>query len=878
MSNLYPIQNSFAAGELAPSLYGRSDLAKYSVGLKRCENMVIHPHGGVSKRGGMRKAVLTKYQNKKCIVAKFQFSLSQRFELEIGDKYIRFIDNNGAQVMDPSNTTVPYEIVSPYAEADLSGLSFAQSADIIYITHNDYPPYELVRVTNTNWTLVKFPYKSGPFLPKPVSQEDISLTLNDIRGTVTVTASDSLFVAEHVGTIFSITHHVDGISMKTQGNASGIITTVTLKKKTTYYDTYQSGDHDRSRYKVHYFATDAQITNGTFAVGSIFVESETVSYTVTGIGSLTGDGRELFVSPVPGLSYSSFNKNISVKITNTDTVWGAEVTAYTHWSLESNGFWGGTVRLQRWSNDEDRWTNMRTYESPIYADGTTTTSAAKNFSDSGEVDEPTQLRLVSDNFFAYKPNGNGEADRGYFILTVSEAKHTGYMKITAVANATSATAVMETDAADTRATLLWQEGAWGEKSGYPAASGFLGERICFGNTPTEPESYWLSRVGDYYDFGPSSPIQDDDPITGTLTARQISRIHHFIALNDLIAMTDSSEWVISSGATGSVMTPTNTMAKTQGYRGCANIDPIVIGNIILYVQSQGARVRDLGYSFESDNYTGNDLTVLASHLFKDHKIVDWCFAQEPDSMCWIVRDDGALVSLTYLREHDVIAWARHPLPGEGRAESITSIRTETGDDVYLVINRSGVRTIEYMSPTIISTDPEEAFFLDGGVTVRGTNVTSVTGLAHLNGQTVSIVADGSVLSDQVVTNGAVTLPSAASVVHVGLPYAALIETLDLNIPRRDGSQLGRKLRVSACILQYEDSRGLFVGTDEDHMSEQVDRTNEASGEPTKLKSGYYKHTLDSGYDSGSIIVKAPYPMPASVLSLTPVVDTVAAFN
>lgn len=882
MSNIYPIQNSFAAGELAPSLYGRTDLAKYSVGLKRCENMVIHPHGGVSKRAGMRKVSVTKYQDRKCRLVPFQFSLGQRFILEFGDQYIRFIDENGEQVMDPDNELVPYEIESPYAEADLPRLSFAQSADVVYIAHNNYPPYELARLGRSNWTINKFAFRDGPFIAKDPAFDDITIGVDKASGTVTARSSHDFFVPGHVGSIFKITHYVEDSKAKATGNAGGTTTAYTIQSRKTFAYTKPKGEDFQDYYNILFYAPQALVADGTFRPGVVFVVGDGYSaktYTVTSISSTVSTGyQRLYVSPDPGTTTSSATQTITAKITTTPSIWGVDVYVYKGWSVESNGFWGGTVFLQRYLEDEMRWVNVRTYSAPLYADGTTSTAAAKNYSDSGEVDEPTQFRLLSTDFFAYKPSGNSEMDRGYFTLTANQTMHSAYMTIVSVETPRSATAEITTAAALTSPTLLWEEGAWGEKNGYPATVGFYEERIVFGNTKAEPQSYWMSRVGDYYDFGLSSPIQDDDPITGTLVSRRVSRIHHFIAFDELVALTDSSEWKISVGVSGNVMTPTNVASKAQGYRGCADIEPIVVGDMVLFVQSQCARVRDLGYSFETDNYTGNDLTILANHIFREHRIVDWCYAQEPDSMCWIIRDDGALVSLTYLREHDVVAWGRHPLPGGGVAESITSVRTETGDDVYVVMRRNGVRTVECMSPQVTS-EPEEAFFLDGGVTVRGdSDVTAVAGLWHLEGMMVSIVADGSVLGDQVVTGGAVTLASAASVVHVGLPYDAIIETLDLNIPRRDGSQMGRKLRVSKCILQYEDSRGLFIGTDEEHMSEQIDRTDEASGEPTRLTSGYYTHTLDSGYDSGSLVVKAPYPMPASVLSLTPVVDPVAAFS
>ena len=781
---IYTIQTSFATGEISPSLYGRPDLSKYSAGLARCENFIIHPHGGVSKRPGMRFVAKAKGR---CRLVEFEYSIDQTYVLEFGNKYVRFF-RNGAQITKDGE---PYELVTPYLEADLDALSFTQSADVLYIVHKGYRPMELYRVSDDEWALQDFPFRNGPFRNKTEAQADVTLALSALSGgSVTMTASAPLFEAGHEGALFELTHHVDEVMKKSSGNT-----------------------------------------------------------------------------------------------------WTLEVTAYKEWRLESGGFWGGEVVLEYWDEDEGAWVKYKTYISQVYDEGTSSSCGnAKNYSDQDTVDKPTKLRLRAVSFSSFVPEGNSEEDRGYFQLVAMAGCHKAVARVVSVVSSTKATVSMETEAASTRATLNWREGSWSDVLGWPSAVGFYQERLAMGATREEPQSWWLSVVGDYYDFGVSLEVLDDEAVSGTLVSRKLYDINYFVSTNKLLIMTSGGEWLLSPGAAGGALTPSNVDVGLQGNRGCARIEPVVIGNMVLFVQSRGLRIRDLGYEYVSDSYTGTDLTMLARHLFERGTIADWAFAQEPDSMCWTVMSDGSLIALTYIREQEVVAWGRFPT--DGFVESVAAVVSEGADDVYLCVKRGEERFIELLSPRGVDS-PEEAFFVDAGVTARfETPSREVLGLSHLEGREVVCLADGNVIEGLTVENGKVTLPHAASVVHVGLPYAALLETLELVYGRQDGTQLTRRSRISSVTARVERTRGLFIGTEvsrksprdtsdktgltaveEALLSEAPQRTDERYNEPVGLYTKDYKLHLSSGYGQGKITCWAPYPLPCSILALVAEVET-----
>ncbi len=844
----FPSQVSFAAGELAPSLYGREDLAKYAVGLRTLKNFTVHPHGGVSNRAGMRFVAEAKYADKAVRLVPFEYSDADAYLLEFGDGYVRFY-KSGAQLMKDG---AAYELETPYLEGELRALSFAQSADVLFIVHPNHPPMELARYSDTDWTLEKFAFKGGPF--RTMNSSDTTIALSSMSGNVTLTASAALFNAGHAGALFSVFHHVDEVTAKATGESNGIWTDTTIFGT---QDTTGIGGGVFTRRFV--CQTDTQ--RGQFIVGRQVRFGSSIS-TVTSI-----NGDVVVFSPSPEWRAGDIECEVLMP---SSTGWGVEVTAYEGWHVLSSGFWGGTVRLQRYDEDEARWTDVYTFSS-----GDTKTSC-KNYDESGTVEDPTRFRLAADSFTTFLPEGNTDSDRGYFELTAEAADYECCIRIGSVTSSTVAQGAFEKDAASTRATRNWSEGAWSDFRGWPCAVGFNQDRLCFGGNASEPQNVWMSVTGDYYNFERHLVLQDDDAVTASLVSRKVSPVRAFVPLSSLVVLTAGAEWTISAGGTKSAITPSSLEANVQGYRGASMVTPVVIGNMVLFVQKQGKIIRDLGYAFESDSYSGNDLTVLATHLFKDRTVAAMDYQQDPDSIVWAALDDGSLLALTYLREHDVIAWSR--METDGEAESVCCLSSAERDEVWLAVRRKSgdgyKRFIEQMAERRVSS-PEECFFVDCGVTKRfETPQSEVTGLSHLEGRSVAVLADGNVIKGLTVENGKITLKHPASVVHVGLPYSAELETLDLTLPRQDGTQQGRSARLISVSVRVEKSRGMKIGAAEGdpvpfEAVEFKERSTEPYDTPISLTTGIMTLGLNAGYSSGRVRVIADEPLPCTVISLLP---------
>lgn len=244
------------------------------------------------------------------------------------------------------------------------------------------------------------------------------------------------------------------------------------------------------------------------------------------------------------------------------------------------------------------------------------------------------------------------------------------------------------------------------------------QRRVFAGSTLFPETFWMSKPGQFQNFDVSDPILSSDSIVGTLVSRQVNNIKYMISMpGGLIMFTGGGAWQVNGGSQGAPLTPTTINATPQAYNGCADIEPIAINYDILYVQERGTIVRDLAYSFYTNIYTGTDLSVLSNHLFAGYTLKEWAYAEEPFKVIWVVRSDGALLSLTYLKEQEVVGWAKHET--QGRFQSITSIQEGTENVVYAIVQRSigGMLTsfIERMHTRLMPNGAEDAFFVDCGL-------------------------------------------------------------------------------------------------------------------------------------------------------------------
>ncbi len=417
---------------------------------------------------------------------------------------------------------------------------------------------------------------------------------------------------------------------------------------------------------------------------------------------------------------------------------------------------------------------------------------------------------------------------------------------------------------------------------FPAVASYYQQRLLFARSNDLPEQVWGSQVGAFRNFSISTPLQDDDSVTFVLASLRLNPIAHLIPLSRLMILTDEGEWVVLGDADDGALLPTRINADQVGYAGAnADIAPIIIGESLLYVQARGRRVRDI--RFKSDTgLEGRDLTIFSSHLF-EQQIVAIDFQQMPFSTVWVVRADGTMVGLTYLREHEILAWHRHDT--DGLIEDVEVIPdTSAGEDiVYVVVKRTiegtDVRYIERFSTRQITNLNKDAFFVDSGLTYEGPpKIATITGLDHLDGEIVAILADGQVVFDGDptapdaesfrVSGGTVQLPFPATDVHAGLPIRfAEIETLDLDVQGTSVRDKRKNVR-SLTVLVDQSARGFCAGPDVDHLIQYVPEQWEAN--PSALVDGALEINMTADFSQkGRVRIRHTDPLPFELLGIIP---------
>ena len=408
-----------------------------------------------------------------------------------------------------------------------------------------------------------------------------------------------------------------------------------------------------------------------------------------------------------------------------------------------------------------------------------------------------------------------------------------------------------------------------ENDNNPSCVNYFQQRKLFGCLKNAPQTLVTSQTGTDNNFNISRPLNASDSINIRLSEREVNEIRHLIGLNDLIVLTSGAEWKLN-GSDGTFSAASPPLCVPQSYYGCSHIQPCVSGNMVLFVQAGGSVVRDLGYEYVSDSYNGDELTIFASHLFENKQVVDMAYSKEPYRILWCVMSDGTLNALTYNKKQEVAGWHRHTT--DGKFESVAVIREGFEDVAYFVVKREingqTKRFIERMHSRLID-NAEDGFFVDCGL--KGefqTEVTTISGLSHLEGKEVSILADGGAYK-ATVKNGVVKLQDPAKKIVVGLPYTFELETLNI-----EGENThGLKKIITAANIKVEKSREDFFVVGDDGTEIQNARSvnnsvNDAgwlfSGDITVYPTANYK-------EDASIKIKQPYPLPLTITSISAVV-------
>jgi hypothetical protein len=412
---------------------------------------------------------------------------------------------------------------------------------------------------------------------------------------------------------------------------------------------------------------------------------------------------------------------------------------------------------------------------------------------------------------------------------------------------------------------------------YPACSTFVDQRLAFASSLNNPQAVWMSQSANYENFGFSRPRKASDGFEFRIRARQVNEIKSMLQSRGMMILTSGGEWIVTGGQ-DEYLTPDTIVVKNQGYRGASNVQPVVVGSTVLFSQRIGGVVRDFSYEFAEDSFVGKDLTIMARHLFEYRSIKSWAYAQSPWSVIWVVLDNGALVSMTYMKEHDVWGWTRHET--DGVFEDVVVVQEGQEDVPYFVVNRTvdGVtkRYIERLHTRSFE-EVEDAFFVDSGLTYSGIPADNISGLSHLEGKTVVALADGNVVRDLVVTSGAITLPFEASVAHIGLPYRSTIKTLDLELGsvKGLGTVQGRMKSISEVTFRVEKTRGVWLGTEDatresGKMIEYKQRSTEAWNEAIGMLTGDFRVTAMPNWTTGGNVVVTQFdPLPMTILAIMP---------
>ena len=462
--------------------------------------------------------------------------------------------------------------------------------------------------------------------------------------------------------------------------------------------------------------------------------------------------------------------------------------------------------------------------------------------------------------------------------------NSGKAKITARTNTTVVVATITTAFTNTNATAAFNLGAFSNTTGHPSCVSFFEQRLVFAGTTDEPQTIFFSAAGDYENM--TTGTNAGDAMVYTIAANQVNAIRYMKAVRTLVVGTTGGEYTVSADGTDASITPTNITIKRQSSYGSANVDAIPAGNAILFLQKARRKIRELQYNFDSDGYQAPDLTILNDSA-TNSGINEMVYQQEPGSIIWCVRDDGVLAALTYQRSENVIAWSRHIFggvfgSGDAVCESAATISGDlTEDEVWVIIKRTvngaTKRYVECFSDfDFDETDPTDFKFLDSHLSYSGSSTTTLSGLSHLEGQAVSILADGSVHANKTVSSGAITLDRAVTKACVGLSYDSILQTMRIEGGAAEGTSQGKTKRISKVVLRLFETVGVKVGPSLSNLELVPFRTTSSnlSAPVDTLLAGDKEIEFRDDYNSdGFIIIKQDQPLPCSVLAIYPTLVT-----
>ena len=813
MAKLYT--RSFNGGIISPDMFGRIDDVKNNTGLRSIINMIVLPQGPVSSRPGMAFVREVKDSTKYTRLIPFRYSSTQTQVLEFGEAYIRF-HTFGATVMNTASGLSAWSSVTAYVPGNR-------------VTKGGKIWYCVVASTNDDPEV-----GANQYDPTPVVSDVWELTsaASATPPSGYTNSGDQLPLVVTVGALVYI--------------------------RVIQYDTTGRWITDSEGYP-EYVETVTEVVRY-------------VGYTGTSVSAVTGfwldQGSTTPSSPVPYEIPSPYAENDLSSLTY---VQSGDVLTICHPRYKPREL--RRLGATQWVLAEITFGS--TLAAPTIDAVTPTTASSPSDT---QVYSYVATRVTDDQLDESVASAAGTAtnqlfDTGAFnVITFSGSARRNVYKLSGgvygfIGQTDTASLTDDNIAADiSRAPPINQDPF---DTDWPGAVGYYEQRRVFGGTTLLPQTLWMTKVGAESNLDYSIPIRDDDAISVKMAAREASIIRHIVPVGELLVLTDSGEWIVSSGDGGSI-TPFSISLRPQSYIGANLVQPVVVGTSAVYAAARGGHIRAAGFDFDVNSYVSIDMSLRASHLFDYKQIVDMAYAKGPVPVVWAVSSDGTLLGMTYVPEQQVYAWHQHSTIN-GAFESICVVGEGNDDILYAIVKRTidenEVRYVERMASRYYG-ELQDYFGVDSGLTYSGAAADVMSGLDHLEGETVSILADGAVMAPRVVSGGQITLDTDAELVHIGLPVVSQFQTLPVVAEIEAYSQATVK-NVNGVTLRVYRSGAFEVGPDLSRMTEARIRTTETYGSAPDLQTGEIEVKVAGSWsDDGSIFVYSADPVPLTVVNMT----------
>ncbi len=452
----------------------------------------------------------------------------------------------------------------------------------------------------------------------------------------------------------------------------------------------------------------------------------------------------------------------------------------------------------------------------------------------------------------------------YAIRTLSRTNHNAWTFATPTINENSTPSLVGSD-------------------NYPSVVTFFEQRLVFAASNNQPQTIWFSKSADYLNF--HTGTNADDALIYTIASNQVNNIRYLSATRVLTIGTSGGEYVLTTTNDGPI-TPTTTQIRKYSNYGSANTEPVQVADVTLFLQRGNRKVREFKYIGEVNTagYQAPDLTVLAEHI-TEGGLESFAYQQEPENIVWAIRSDGALVGLTYRREEQVVAWHKHVIGGSfsgGQAvvESIATLPTDTGnDELYMIVKRTinsvTRRYVERMKDFDFGSTTTAAFFVDSGLSYSGGAVSSFSTLYHLEGETVSVLANGASHANKTVSSASIALDFSATSAAIGYGYTSNMQTLRIESGSSDGTSQGKPKRIHGITVRLFETVGVEVGNDSSEMDRIFFRDSSMDMDAAvPLFSGDKDVEFPGGFDDDDrIYLQQTQPLPLTVLALYPRMNT-----